>query len=231
MLSEPGVNPLTLCLGILDPVPVKIPDLPPNEIYNWGNFKVRAWETAATLTCLCGRAEKITVSIEDLKKASPVHGLSACSVCIKEYKQCKSRTQHVEAWIRRNRFGLDKNQHLYLPESLTRFVSDGQIMRPRRCVYQVHYGVDFAADDHLLFTCGDPACLNPYHMMIGKSPAKKITPQMQDDIDEWLNLGIRTKTIVELLHKRYQKKISLRTIQLIQKSWRQSDVTTNYSDC
>ena len=104
-------------------------------------------------------------------------------------------------------------------------------MRPRRCVYQVHYGVDFAADDHVLFTCGDPACLNPYHMMVGKSPAKKITPQMQDDIDEWLNLGIRTKTIVELLHKRYQKRISLRTIQLIQKSWRQSDATTNCSGC
>jgi hypothetical protein len=74
---------------------------------------------------------KITVSIEDLKKASPVHGVSACAVCIKEYKQCKSRTQHVEAWIRRNRFGLDKNQHLYMPESLTRFVSDGTDYAPQ----------------------------------------------------------------------------------------------------
>ena len=231
MLSVPGVSPLTLCLGVLDPVPITVPDTPPLETYNWGNFQVEAWEFEAVLTCLCGRSDKIHAALSDLKKASPVHGILACSCCITEYKQCKSRTHHVEAWIRRNKLALDKEQHLYLPENLKRFVSEGQIMRPRRCVYQVHHGVDLAPDDHVLSTCGDSACLNPHHMMIGKSPAKKITPQMQNDIDEWIKLQITTRTIVELLQKKYQKKISLRTIQLIRKDWQRSAVTTSYCGC
>jgi hypothetical protein len=231
MLSVLGISPLTLCLGVLDPIPIEIPDTPPLESYRWGNFQVHAWGHAATLTCLCGRSEKIPAALADLKKASPLHGIEACEICIKEYKSSKSRTQQVEAWIRRNRLGIDQDKHLYLPENLQRFVSEGQIMRPRRCTYQTHYGVDLASEDHVLSTCGDAACLNPYHMMIGKSPAKKITPQMQNDIDEWLNLKIKTKTIVELLQKKYHKKISVRTIQLIQKEWRQSAGTTSFCGC
>jgi len=231
MLSLPTLSPLTLCLGVLDPIPIQIPQEPPKETYRWGNFLVHAWDEAATLTCLCGRSEKIPAALEDLKKASGLHGIEACEICIKEYKACKSRTQHVEAWIRRNRFGIQKDQHLYLPENLKRFVSEGQIMRPKRCVYQTHHGVDLGPEDHVLSTCGDPACLNPYHMMVGKSPARKITPQMQSDITEWLNLKIKTKTIVELLNRKYQRKVSLRTIQLIQKEWRQSAATTSYCGC
>jgi hypothetical protein len=226
-----STNVLTLCLGILDPIPVEIPADPPKTVYRRGNFEVREWDTCSELRCLCGRSSAIPVHLNDLKKASALHGLEACDICVQEFKNSKSRSQLVEAWIRRNRFGLDNSAHLYLPENLKRFVSEGQVMRPKRCVYQAYHGVDLQSEDHVLSTCGDPACLNPLHMMLGKSPAKKITPQMEKDITAWLEKNIKTKAIVELVSHKYKKRISLRTIQLIQKQWRQSASTMSYCGC
>lgn len=222
---------LTFCLGILDPIPIRVPAAAPQETYRRGNFTVRVWGDEAELECLCGRSPRIPVHVKDLKKAGPLHGLEACDVCIQEFKNSRSRTQLVEAWIRRNRFALEQDAHLYLPENLKRFVSEGQIMRPKRCVYQAYHGVDLRSEDHVLSTCGDLACLNPLHMMLGKSPAKKITPQMQKDITTWLEKNIKTKAIVELVNDKYKKKVSVRTIQLIQKEWRQSANTMSYCGC
>lgn len=222
---------LTYCLGILDPIPITVPTTPPRETFIKGNFRVKLWEEEAELECLCGRSPRIPVHTKDLRKASPLHGLEACDICVQEFKNSKSRSQLVEAWIRRNRFALNQDTHLYLPENLKRFVSEGQIMRPKRCVYQAYHGVDLGSEDHVLSTCGDLACLNPLHMMLGKSPAKKITPQMEKDITTWLEKNIKTKAIVELINSKYQKKISVRTIQLIQKEWRQSAGTMSYCGC
>lgn len=62
-------------------------------------------------------------------------------------------------------------------------------------------------------------------MMLGRSPARKVSPQMKSDIKLWINNNASTQTILELLKTKYGKSLSARTVQLIKKELRQSDFT------
>lgn len=216
---------LTHYLGILDPTPVQPPEGVSLERREFGNFELAVFGKDALLDCACGRHEPIPVAVADLQRASPVQGLMACPVCVRDSRAARSRTQMVEAWVRRRRKAIRQAEHLYLPESLQRFVADGQLMRPRRYVYQVFFNKKLNSDDHVLSTCGDQFCLNPYHMMLGRSPARKVSPQMKSDITLWINNNASTQTILELLKTKYGKSLSARTVQLIKKELRQSDFT------
>lgn len=216
---------LTAYLGILEPTTVEPPEGSPEGRRELGNFELAVFGQRGVLDCACGRHEPIPVALEDLEKASPVQGLLACPLCVHESRSARSRTQMVEAWIRRRRKAINKIQHLYLPESLERFAEKGQLLRPRRYVYQVFFNVKLKSDDHVLSTCDDQFCLNPYHMMLGKSPARKVSPQMKLDIQQWSNNNASTQTILGLLKIKYGKSFSARTVQLIKKELRQSGFT------
>ena len=222
---------LTHYLGILDPTPIRLPEGVPSDRRELGNFEVSVYEASAVLNCACGRHEPIPVALLDLERASPIQGLLACPVCVRDSKGARSRTQMVEAWVRRRRNAIRQTEHLYLPESLQRFVSEGQLMRPRRYVYQVFFNIKLKSEDHVLSTCGDQFCLNPYHMMLGRSPARKVSPQMKSDITQWINNNASTQTILELLKTKYGKSLSARTVQLIKKELRQSDFTKTSFNC
>jgi hypothetical protein len=62
-------------------------------------------------------------------------------------------------------------------------------------------------------------------MMLGKSPARKVSPQMKLDIQQWSNNNASTQTILGLLKIKYGKSFSARTVQLIKKELRQSGFT------
>ena len=208
---------LTLCLGIIDPTVVDVPEGPPESSYRRGNFNVQVWGEVAVLSCLCGRSEPIPVTLKDLKKASPLHGLEACKICVDEINACKSRTEHVQAWVNRNRYAIDNGSHIFFPENLSRLVLEGHISRPRRSIYQMFYGKDLQKKDKIICTCDEPNCLNPYHMMSSKSTATKVTPQMLEDIKKWIHQNINTKAIQQELKDKYHRKLSTRTIQMIRK--------------
>lgn len=216
---------LTNYLGILEPTPVDAPKGSPEGRRELGNFELAVFGQSGVLDCACGRHEPIPVDLRDLERASPVQGLMACPYCVHESRAARSRTQMVEAWIRRRHKAINKTQHLYLPESLQRFADKGQLMRPRRYVYQVFFNIKLKSEDHVLSTCEDQFCLNPYHMMLGKSPARKVSPQMKSDIQQWSNNNASTQTILGLLKIKYGKSFSARTVQLIKKELRQSDFT------
>jgi hypothetical protein len=222
---------LTRYLGILEPTLVELPEGATEERRELGNFEVAVCGETAVLHCYCGRLDPLPVSLQDLDHASPVQGLLACPACVEESLNAKSRTQMVESWIRRRRNAIDPNQHLYLPEKLQRLAAEGKIMRPKRYVYQVFFNIELKSDDHVLSTCNDKSCLNPYHLIIGKSPARKMSPSMKEDVLQWLAKNVSTQTIITLLKTKYGKVFSERTIQLLKKEFRQSDFTKTYSNC
>jgi hypothetical protein len=169
--------------------------------------------------------------MRDVAHAAPIRGLMACPACVQESRTHPGRSRLIQAWFRRRKLAIKPDQHLYLPESLQRLVDEEEIMRPRRYVYKVFFDYDLLTEDKVLCSCGDKSCLNPYHMMIGKSPARKMTPEMQEAVERWLAMGKTTKSIVELLKIKFQKSFSIRTIQLIKKEFQQSVFTKSSFSC
>ena len=216
---------LTEYLGILEPEPQELPTGEPQETYELGNFKVGVFDTTAVLNCFCGRFDPVPVRTKDLSHAAPIRGLYACPHCIEESRGSAGRSRLIQSWIRRRKLAIKPEQHLYIPESLQRLVDGQEVMRPRRYVYKVFFDMDLTIYDKVMCTCGDEFCVNPYHMMLSKSPARKMTPEMQEDVERWLNANISTTAILQLLKTKYQKSFSLRTIQLLKKEYQRSGFT------
>lgn len=222
---------LTQYLGILEPVLSEPPDGLPDEVRELGNFELAVYGLTGVLHCQCGRQEPIALRLRDVAHAAPIRGLMACPACVRESRMNAGRSKLIQAWFKRRKLAIKPDQHLYLPESLQRLVDEEEIMRPRRYVYKVFFDYPLSPKDKVLCSCGDKSCLNPYHMMIGKSPARKMTPEMREAVQKWLTMGKTTKTIVELLKIRFQKSFSIRTIQLIKKELQQSDFTKSSYSC
>lgn len=216
---------LTQYLGILDPVVQEVPEGKPDEIRELGNFELAVYGSVGVLRCQCGEFEPVAAQMRDIGHAAPIRGLLACPACVTESQNLTCRSKLIQAWVRRRRLAIRPDQHLYIPASLKRLVDDEEIMRPRRYVYKVFFNCELSTEDKILCTCGDESCVNPYHMMRSKSPARKMTPEMESNVKQWIQQNKSTTTIVNLLQMKYQKSFSIRTIQLLKKEFRQSVCT------
>jgi len=222
---------LTQYLGILEPVLSEPPGGIPDETRELGNFELAVYGQTGVLRCQCGRQDPIALRMRDVAHAAPIRGMMACATCIAESRTNPGRSKLIQAWFRRRKLAINPDEHLYLPESLHRLVDDEEIMRPRRYIYKVFFNCDLTTEDKVLCSCGDQSCLNPYHMMIGKSPARKMTPEMLEAVQAWLKNGKTTKSVVELLKIKFQKSFSIRTIQSLKKEFQQSGFTKSSFSC
>jgi len=211
---------LIAIFGLLHSKLVSIPEDTPVETTTLDHFEIQTFTDTCTFRCKCGRTDQFALLKSDLEKIRPVAGTFACPICVEELKAARSASAKVHAWFNQNRTQLNPEAHVYLPTVVARLVdlSDSTIMRPRRFVYSKFYNVELRQKDKILNTCGDPDCLNPYHMMRAASPAAKVTPAMREDVLLWMQQRLHPRTIKELLHKKYQVTVSLRTITNIRKS-------------
>lgn len=218
-------HPATICFGIIDPTPVATFEGPVERRYKLDALTIEESATRVRLTCSCGRSDPFLLTREDWARAGNYHTLKACPICIQENKAAKSDTQKIKAWLNRVRPLINSESHIYTDRHKERLVIDGNYFRPRRLIYQTFYGVTLKQADKVLCSCGDSECLNPHHMMLAKSPARKITPQMYNFIQSCLQQNLRTRTISELLQQRFDQQVSQRSIQLIAKELRPSEPT------
>jgi hypothetical protein len=214
-------NPvLVSILGLLVQTAVEPAKGPVSRVYTLDSFRVEERGDASTLTCKCGRHEEILIATQDLERAHPVAGLYACPICLEELRAARSASDKVAVWFKQNRLALTPDQHVYLPCSFARLVdaTDKTIMRPRRFVYTKFHNVVLSEKDKIMTTCGDAECVNPHHMMVAASPATKVTPEMREDVKTWISKNLKTRVIKQLLHAKYNKDLSIRTITNIKKS-------------
>lgn len=184
------------------------------------HFRVDTYENAQALSCKCGRFNVICLHPEDFKKIRPVSGLYACPVCLDEIKTARTDSDRVAIWFRQNKATLRPEPHVHIPEAFSRLMSssDKILMRPRRFVYSKFYDVELARKDKILTTCGDPNCVNPYHLMRAKSPAAKVTPEIKEDVLAWTQKRLSNQMIRDLLEEKHKKSLSIRTISKIRSS-------------
>ena len=211
---------LIAVFGLLEPRPPEPPNPVVQRSYTLDSFFVDIRGNTAELTCKCKRCEPYLLCVEDLDRIHPASGLFACPVCLEELKNAKSPSDKVAVWFAQNRPSITKDTHLYLPGDFCRLVdtSKNTIMRPRRFVYAKFYGKDLRQSDKILCTCGDPLCVNPYHMMLAASPATKVTPEIKQDVYKWTMNNVHPKTMQQLLEIKYKCSLSLRTITNLRKS-------------
>jgi hypothetical protein len=214
------LNTLISVFGLLLPID---PGEPQGEILHTetlDHFRVDTYANAKALTCKCRRFNQICLHPDDFKKIRPVSGLFACPICLTELKTAKSDSDRIAAWFAQNRHEITQDAHLYLPSTFSRLVDshDKILMRPRRFVFAKFYGVELSSKDKILTTCGDPECINPYHMMRAKSPAAKVTPEIRLDVLTWTQKNLPNQMIKDLIEIKHNKSLSLRTISTIKNS-------------
>ena len=211
---------LVTVFGLLEPTPVEAPDPLVQKIYTLDSFAVSVHGEVASLSCRCARTEPYLLAAADLERIHPASGLYACSVCLEEIRSARTPSDRIAVWFAQNRSSIVKDQHLYLPKSFQRLVDteEGVIMRPRRFVYAKFFDLALKQCDKVLNTCGDPHCVNPYHMMLASSPATKMTPDMRKDVHTWLTRNVAPRVIQQMLEIKYSRSFSLRTITNLKKS-------------
>ena len=218
----PFMNPLDLVtvFGLLEPTPVKALGPVVQKTYTLDSFVVSDYGESASLTCKCCRSEPYLLASADLERIHPALGLFACTLCLNELRNARTPSDKIAVWFLQNRPSIAKDQHLYLPNSFQRLVDteEGVIMRPRRFVYAKFFNVVLQQRDKVLNTCGDPQCVNPYHMMLAASTAAKMTPDMKKDVQSWFINKVTPRTIQQLLEIKYNRSFSLRTITNLKKS-------------
>lgn len=207
--------------GLLHAELLPVPDgREPDQIFNLDHFTVKTFGETAVFVCKCARTEPFALSEHLIDRIKRICGTYACPICVQELKSARSGSGKVRVWFNQNRSQLTPEAHLYLPTGVVRLIDlqDKTIMRPRRFIFSNFYNVELRQKDKILNTCGDPNCVNPYHMMRAASAAAKVTPAMREDVLHWSYNQIKPQEIRELLQKKYQITISLRTITNIKKS-------------
>jgi hypothetical protein len=218
---------LIAIFGLLEPRPAKPPDSVVRECYTLDSFKVEVFTDAVRLTCKCCRSNPYLLDPSDLRKIHPASGLYACSTCLSELKTAKTPSDKIAVWFAQNTASITKENHLHLPKEFCRLVDTDKktIMRPRRFVYAKFFKTELKRSDKILSTCGDPLCVNPYHMMLAASPAAKVTPEMKKDVYKWTVNNVHPRTMKQMLEIKYKCSLSLKTITNLKKSMLASGFT------
>jgi hypothetical protein len=211
---------LVTVFGLLEPTPVPTEEDVVQKCYTLDSFTVSLKGPVATLECRCQRTAPYRLAHSDLGRIHPASGWYACPICLNELRNARTASDKIGVWFVQNRPSLTKDQHLYLPKVFQRLVDteENVIMRPKRFVYSKFYNVELTRRDKVLSTCGDPHCVNPYHMMVAASSATKMTPDMKQDAYSWFLKNISPRVVQQLLEIKYNRSFSLRTITNLKKS-------------
>jgi hypothetical protein len=199
-------------LGLVEPTSVDRFDGPILRSDFWGDYYEERTSTTARLTCGCGRSEPLLLTLRDRARITELQPIRACPLCVQEFKDAKSRSAQVTAWLTRTR-AQQKNHHIYFPFEATRLVKGSKILRPRRLVYEVYYKVDLSTSDRVVCSCGDSECMNPLHLGLVKNPAQKLTPHIKEEIKQWLTKKMKTSVVTQVVKQKYGISITQRTVQ------------------
>lgn len=208
-------------LGILelsDHTNLKTPTTQPIFIEQKDHWLVEHHEELAVWRCQCGRSDPLFVPQTDMKKVRlPNDLIKACEVCRKEFEFARGKTGHLQAWLERNRFTINKDEHLYLPSDLgyCRDRDNDRSMKTKRFVYEVFWKKKLGSKHFVRSMCSDDSCINPYHLCLATSPAAKVTKPVRFYIQKLASQGVSAKTTQLLLRDQLSLELSLRSIQLI----------------
>jgi len=202
-------------LGLLDPVtpPVDVGEVVGHECR--GHWKVAHYQQASLWECQCGRSEPLAVAAADGSRIRLPDGLQACEVCLDEAQAARSKSASLAAWLERNRYCLDTEQHLYLPDDGGYCWDSGTLERTRRFVFKRFWKKSVASGNCVLVRCSDKSCINPHHLWLAPSPALKVMPQTRALVIGLKRRGISCQVIQQLLLEKHSCKLSLRSIQRI----------------
>jgi hypothetical protein len=205
--------------GLLDAEPIPIPNGTPDRIEQLDYLRIAHHGDSVVATCQCRRHPSVALHRDDYDRRCKLAASFACPICTNELKQGSgvSASDRFQYWLAQHRYVIDPTEHLYasvLPKRLVD-VADGTLMRPRRFIYAKFHAVDLTSKDKVLMKCGDANCLNPHHMHLAASPAKKVSSEMHTDILKWAKRNMTNKAIQELLEMRHGTSISVRTISKI----------------
>jgi len=213
-------DPYIFIFGLLCRSPTDPVEGPVSKEYDLDSFRVVEQSETSTLHCKCSRSEPLVLATADLSRVHPVQGLFACQTCLDELKAARTVAQRVDAWLSQNRTNFTFREHLHLPKNITRFMDPESKLatRPRRYIYSSFHGIELSSKENIVSTCSDAHCVNPLHCQIASSPAAKVTDPMVKDASLWLQKGISSKTLQELIEVKYGVLLSMRTIDKLRKS-------------
>jgi len=216
-------------LGILElsnDTILKTPTKQPLKIEQNNHWLVEHHEEVAVWRCMCGRSDSIVIPKKDLKKIRlPNDLIKACEICRKEFEFARGKTGHLQAWLERYRFIIDKNQHLYLPSDLgyCRDRDNDRSIKTKRFVYEVYWKKKLKSNQFVRSMCSDESCINPHHLCLTDTPAAKITKPIRFYIQKLMTQGVSAKTTQLLLRDQLSLELSLRSIQLIRSDAEKSE--------
>ena len=226
-ITENPQNALFTVFGLLDPTEPPKPRGASQRAFRLDSFYVDEYRGVFSCACACGRSEPLLVASDDFRKINRLNHLYACPVCIQEFKSAKTMKDKLEVWLRQNKREIEADQHLHLPKhtEILFDASSGTTIRTRRAVFQAFFEDELASKQFVMTKCNDEFCINPYHLMICKSPAGKITPEMKHDVVVWSStLGWSNLKIQHQIQLKYGRSVSKRSISNIKRSWQPSDV-------
>jgi len=210
---------LLLMFGLLDAEQVSIPDDPPDSTEQLDYLSIEHHGETVVAACQCRRTPPVALLAKDFERRCQLASSFACPVCTAELKNAasSSASDRFQAWMLQHKYVIDPGEHLYASVLPKRLVdsTDGTLMRPRRFIYARFFGVDLETKDKVLMKCGDANCLNPYHMHLATSPAKKVSFDMHLDVLRWAKRKMTNRAIQELIEMRHGQSISVRTISAL----------------
>lgn len=225
-ITQPSENALFTVFGLLEPTPPKKPRGEPLKTFKLDSLHVSEYRQVLSCRCACSRSEPILLAPQDFKKITRLNQLYACPLCIQEFKDAKTTKEKLEVWLRQNKPEIESKRHLYLPKhtKILFDTSSGTTIRTKRAVYQAFFEAPLAPDHFVLSKCNDEFCINPYHLMVARSPAGKITPEMKHDVILWSStLGWSVLQIQNQIKLKYGRSVSKRSISSIRRSWQPSN--------
>lgn len=213
--------------GLLDAEPLPIPTGTPDRVEKLDYLHIERHGGVVVASCQCRRTPPVALKEADYNRRCRLASAFACPVCTSELKNAQggSSSDKFQAWVLQHKYAIDPVEHLYASVLPKRLVdsADGTLMRPRRFIYARFHGVDLETKDKVLMKCGDANCLNPHHMHLAASPAKKVSSEMHLDVLKWAKNKMTNKTIQELLQIRHGQNISVRTISALRNKPLQSE--------
>lgn len=212
-----------LLLGLMNPKPVTPPRGEPLETLQVDSLEVQLWPCAARLRCSCGRTTALLIDRGDWEASESPYGRYHCHVCQREAQEAKTHAKRLNAWLERSPFTDD--QHVVLPKPLQNVRSgNGETTRIKRYVYETFHKVSLNPKQVVLSSCKVENCINPKHLYVAGSSARKVTPEIQEFIEECLRAHQKNQKIATEVLNRFNVKLSVRTISNLKKELRASNV-------
>lgn len=181
-----------------------------------GHWDVSFFSTAVLWTCRCGRSAPFLMRAVDYSRVELPRDLAACEVCRGEFRAASTKWKRLDAWLNRARNTLSETECV-LRDDLTK-----PNPRLRRRVYE-HFWKKSVPSGHCVRSkCSNKLCINPYHLCLVNTPAKKHSPESMAFLLRLLESGTPTDIAQQLLREKHSIELSLRSIQETRKGLKAS---------